>query len=76
MEETQLKLLAFLSDEGQHFTEEFIENVGEESEIEAALEHLIANGHVVSGERGSYTITEEGTEAYNEQVERDGVEDE
>ena len=76
MEETQLKLLAFLSDEGQHFTDEFNENVGEESEIETALEHLIANGHVVSGERGSYTITEEGTEAYNEQMERDVAEEE
>jgi predicted transcriptional regulator len=71
MEEVQMKLLAFLTDEAPHFTEEFIEHVGEESEIESALEHLLANGHVVIGERGSYVITEEGAEAYNEQVEKD-----
>ena len=66
-----MQLLAFLSDDAPHFTEEFIEHVGEESEIESALEHLLANGHAVIGDRGSYQITEEGLEAYNEQVERD-----
>lgn len=66
-----MKLLAFLSDDAPHFTEEFIEHVGEESEIESALEHLLANGHAVIGDRGSYQITEEGLETYNEQVERD-----
>ena len=71
MDEIQMQLLAFLSDDAPHFTEEFIEHVGEESEIESALEHLLANGHAVIGDRGSYQITEEGLEAYNEQVERD-----
>jgi hypothetical protein len=71
MDDVQMKLLAFLSDEAPHFTEEFIEHVGEESEIESALEFLIAQGHVVIGERGSYCITEEGSEAYNEHVEKD-----
>ena len=66
-----MQLLAFLSDDAPHFTEEFIEHVGEESEIESALEHLLANGHAIIGDRGSYQITEEGLEAYNEQVERD-----
>ena len=70
MDEIQTKLLAFLSDDAPHFTEEFIEHVGEESEIESALEYLLANGHAVIGDRGSYQITEEGLEAYNEQVER------
>lgn len=71
MEEFQMKLLAYMSDEGQHFNEEFIEHVGEESDVETALEHLVSLGMIVSGERGSWTITEEGLEAYNEQVERD-----
>jgi hypothetical protein len=71
MEEFQMKILAFLSDEGQHFSEEFIEHVGEESEVETAIEHLVVNGHIVNGERGSWLITEEGLEAYNEQVEKD-----
>ncbi|MDB5051566.1 MAG: hypothetical protein JWO30_4637 [Fibrobacteres bacterium] len=71
MEEFQMKILAFLSDEGQHFTEEFIEHVGEESEVESAMEHLVTQGHVINGERGSWSITEEGLDAYNEQVERD-----
>ena len=71
MDDIEFKLLAFLSDEAPHFTEEFLEHVGEESEVEAALEILIAEGHVINGERGSWTITEEGAEAYNEQVEKD-----
>ena|GEM_PF-4892282 len=66
-----MKILAFLSDEGPHFNEEFIEHVGEESEIESAVEHLVVNGHIVSSERGSWVITEEGLEAYNEQLEKD-----
>ncbi|MEO7779540.1 MAG: hypothetical protein ABIY63_18600 [Fibrobacteria bacterium] len=66
-----MKLLAFMSDDGPHFTEEFIEHVGEESEIEAALENLIAQGRVVLADHGSYCITEEGMEAFNEQLERD-----
>ena len=71
MEDVQMKILAFMSDDGPHFTEEFIEHVGEESEVETALEHLLAKGLVVNAERGSYVITEEGTDAYNEQVEKD-----
>jgi predicted transcriptional regulator len=71
MEEFQLKLLAFMSDDGPHYTEEFIEHVGEESEIESALENLIAQGHVTLGEHGSYSITEEGMDIFNEQLERD-----
>ncbi len=71
VEEFQMKILAFLSDEGPHFNEEFIEHVGEESEIESAVEHLVVNGHIVSSERGSWVITEEGLEAYNEQLEKD-----
>lgn len=71
MEDIQMKLLAYMSDEGQHFNEEFVEHVGEESEIEGALEHLVTQGMIVNGDRGSWTITEEGLEAYNEQVERE-----
>jgi predicted transcriptional regulator len=71
MEEFQMNILAFLSDEGQHFSEEFIEHIGEESEVETAIEHLVVQGYIINGERGSWLITEEGLEAYNEQVEKD-----
>ncbi|MDB5106416.1 MAG: hypothetical protein JWP91_4105 [Fibrobacteres bacterium] len=71
MEDVQMKLLAFLSDEAPHFNEEFVEHVGEEGEVESALEHLLVNGYIVAAERGSWCITEEGLEAYNEQVEKD-----
>ncbi len=71
MEDIKMQLLAFMSDDGPHYTEEFIEHVGEESEVESALERLIAQGHVVIGDHGSYSITEEGLEVFNEQAERD-----
>jgi hypothetical protein len=71
VDELEMKILGFLSDEEGHLMEDIQRYLDEEDGIEAAVESLQRRVFVQCGEEDTWLITEEGLNAYNIQTERE-----